>query len=74
VMGQAKKDTVWLTIMSGVNVCAVASLTEVTCVVLCEGVEPDAALLTAAKQHKITLLQTERSAYAMAAALAAAGL
>ena len=41
---------------------------------LCEGVEPDAALLTAAKQHKITLLQTERSAYAMAAALAAAGL
>ena len=38
VMGRAKADDVWITIMSNINVVAVASLADVACVVLAEGV------------------------------------
>ena len=40
VMGRAEADDVWLTIMSNLNVSAVAKLADVACVVLCEGVVP----------------------------------
>ena len=45
VMGKAPADCVWFTVMSNVNVCAVATLTDCAAVVLCEGTEPDAANL-----------------------------
>ena len=41
VMSHAVEGDVWITIMSNVNVAAVASLTEAACVILAEGVEPD---------------------------------
>jgi len=44
VMGRAKPGDTWITIMSNVNVAAVAALADVACVILAEGVEPDDAL------------------------------
>ena len=38
VMGRAKSDNVWLTIMTNINTVAVASLTDVSLVLLTEGV------------------------------------
>ena len=56
VMGRAGADYVWLTIMTNGNVAAVASLADVACVLLTEGVEPDPDLITKAGAHGITLL------------------
>lgn len=70
VMGRAGADSAWLTIMSNVNVAAVAALSDVACVVLTEGVEPDAPLLMKAKVQGINLLGTDRSTFDAAAALA----
>ena len=70
VMGRAAADSAWLTIMSNVNVAAVAALSDVACVVLTEGVEPDEALLTKVRMQGINLLGTERSTFDAAAALA----
>ena len=70
VMGRAPADGAWITIMSNVNVAAVAALTDVSCVILAEGVTPDAALLTRAQSQGINLLGTELSAYSCAARLA----
>lgn len=70
VMGKAPLDGAWLTIMSNVNVAAVAALTDVSCVILTEGVEPDAPLLQRAQGQGINLLGTERSTFDCAAALA----
>ena len=44
VMGRAGADDAWVTIMSNVNVAAVAALADVACVILAENVEPDEAL------------------------------
>ena len=65
VMGRAEADDVWLTIMSNLNVSAVAKLADVACVVLCEGVVPDGALA-----EKIWLLGSDKPLYGTALALA----
>ena len=49
VMGRAPAGGAWLTIMSNVNVAAVAALADTACVVLAEGVVPDPPLLDRAK-------------------------
>lgn len=63
VMGRAGAGGAWLTIMSNVNVAAVAALTDVSCVILAEGVEPDPPLLDRARTQGVTLLGTELSVY-----------
>ena len=69
VMGRAQADDAWLTIMSNPNILAVAQLTDVSCVILCEGVEPDAGVAALAKEKGINLLGSEESAFALAASI-----
>lgn len=70
VMGKAPAGGVWLTIMSNVNVAAVAALTDVSCVVLTEGVVPDAPLLKKAQAQGINLLGCSLSTFDCAVRLA----
>ena len=63
VMGKAPADSAWFTVMSNVNVCAVASLTDCAVVVLCEGTEPDPALTERAKQNEVNLILTGLPVY-----------
>ncbi len=69
VMSNAQYGDVWITIMSNVNVIAVASLTEAACVVLAEGVSLDEAALKAASEKDITVLSDERSVYELCCAV-----
>ena len=39
VMGRAQADNAWITIMSNINILAVASLADTACIILAEGVE-----------------------------------
>ena len=41
-MGRAPEDCAWVTVMGNMNSVAVASLADVACIVLCDGVRPDA--------------------------------
>ncbi len=67
VMGRAQADDVWLTIMSNPNIIAVATLTDVSCVILCEGVAPDMGVADLAAQKGINLLGSESSAFSLSA-------
>lgn len=69
VMGRAVAGGAWLTIMSNVNVAAVAALADVACVILTEGVQPDPALLTKARAQGVNLLGTDLPTYACAGRL-----
>lgn len=66
VMGRARADNAWITIMSNVNVAAVASLTDVACVIFAEGVTPDGDVVETARQKDINLLVGDRGAYELA--------
>lgn len=69
VMGNSPAGGAWMTIMSNVNVAAVAALTDAACVILTEGVGPDRALLQKAQLQGVTLLGTGMSTYECAARL-----
>ena len=69
VMGRAPAGCAWLTIMSNGNVAAVAALTDVSCVLLTEGVQPDKDLLSKTSSHGINLLGSAKGTYELAASL-----
>lgn len=71
VMGRAPTDSVWFTVMNNVNVCAVATLADVSAVVLCESVSPDENLLSKAKQQGVNLLSTPLDIFSAAKAVGA---
>lgn len=70
VMGRAPTGSAWLTVMSNVNVAAVAVMAEVGAVVVCEGVTPDAALVERCRTESINLITTPLDVYGAAARLA----
>lgn len=63
VMGRAQADNAWITIMSNINIVAVASLVDVACIILAEGVELDASVIETAKAKEINILSTALPAY-----------
>ena len=63
VMGRAKPGNLWITIMSNVNVAAVASLVDVSAVLFAEGVVPDEQTLNAARFRGINLITTDLPEY-----------
>ena len=74
VMGRAQADNVWLTIMSNFNIVAVATLSDVSCIILCEGVTVDESVKNTAEAKGINILGTHKTAYDMAKCLAELGL
>lgn len=69
VMGRANCDDAWITIMSNVNVVAVASLADTACVILAEDVTLDEAVKNTAEAKGINVLKTKLSAYETAVLL-----
>ena len=66
VMGRAKSDNAWITIMSNVNIVAVATLADTSCIILAEGVIPDTDVLDTASAKGVNLLGSELSAFEIA--------
>lgn len=69
VMGRAQAGNAWITIMSNVNVAAVASLADVACVIFAEGVLPDDQTQAAAQTRGINLIATGLPEYEAAVTL-----
>ncbi len=63
VMGRAQADCAWITIMSNVNIVAVAALADVACVILAEDVTPDQAVINTAEAKGINILRSTMPIY-----------
>lgn len=63
VMGRAKPDDAWITIMSNQNIVAVAMLTDVSMIILAEDVSPDAGVAELCEAKSINLFSSELPAY-----------
>ena len=74
VMGRAQSGNAWLTIMSNLNIVAVATLSDVSCILLCEGVVPEDAVKATAEAKGVNILTTELTAYEAAKKLSELGL
>lgn len=62
-MSRVEFDNIWVTIMSNVNVIAVATLTEPAAIILAEGVVPADDVLENAIEQGVCVLSSPLSAY-----------
>ena len=69
VMGRAKADNAWITIMSNINIAAVASLADTACIILAEGVTLEPEVAETAEAKGVNILSTEMPAYETAVLL-----
>lgn len=67
VMGRAASGDAWVTIMSNVNIIAVATLADPACIVLAEGVEIDADMLVKAEREGVNVLSSALDSFALCA-------
>ena len=74
VMAHGKKGMAWITVQTHMNVIAVASLMEMTAIILPEGIKMEGPSLEKAREEGIAVLQSKRSAYALCALMHQAGL
>ena len=74
VMSRATAGDVWLTVMGNINSIAVAVLAEVSCIVLVENAPLDDDARQRAEMQGVTVLTTDKDAYAVASLLSAMGV
>ena len=69
VMGKAKQGDAWITIMNNINIVAVAELTDVSCIILSEGVSVGEDIVKKADGEDIIILKSDKTSYDLAVAL-----
>ena len=73
-MNRAKKDYVWVTLQSHLNVVAVASLLGLAAVIITEGNQPDAETIARAEGEGVVLLLTPKTTFTVVGELASLGV
>jgi len=73
-MKGAKKDYLWVTLQSHLNVVAVASLSGLAGVIITEGNRPDAETLSKAESEGVVLLVTPKTTFSIVGELASLGV
>jgi hypothetical protein len=63
VMAGAKKRSLWVTLQSHGNIVAVATLLELSAVIITEGSQPDPATIEKADEEGVILLGTDKSSF-----------
>ncbi len=66
VMGRAPADSAWLTVMGNINSIAVATLADVSCIILVENAALDKDAKAKAEMHGVNILITDLNAYQLA--------
>jgi len=70
VMGRAASGDAWVTIMSNLNIIAVAALADPSCIILSERVEPESEVRERAERQGVNLLKSEKPTFALCAEIA----
>lgn len=63
VMAHAPKGAAWITVHTNMNIVAVASLSELSCIIVPEGIEIEEAALKRAVREGIPVISSPLSAY-----------
>jgi hypothetical protein len=74
VMSKAKKNYVWITIQTHINVVAVAELLDLGCIIVVENMEITDETIVKAKEIGIPIFKTTESAYNVACRMCNMGI
>ena len=67
VMGRASSGDVWVTIMSNLNIVAVATLADTACIILAEGVAPEDGVVQRAEAQGVNILSSKKDSFELCA-------
>jgi len=73
-MKNAKKDYLWVTLQSHLNVVAVASLLNLAGVIITEGNRPDSETITRAEKEGVALFMTPKTTFTVVGELTLLGI
>lgn len=74
VMAKAQAGNVWITLQGHPNIVAVASLLNLSGIIITEGVSPDAATVAKAEEEDVPLLTTPLTTYTVVGKLFELGI
>jgi len=63
VMSHASRGSAWITVHTHLNIVAVASLTEVSCIIIPESIEVDDNTIRKAIEENVIIIRSELSTY-----------
>ena len=63
VMSHASKSSAWITVHTHLNIVAVASLTELSCIIIPESIEVDEPTIQKAISEKVIIIRSELTTY-----------
>lgn len=63
VMGKALEDSIWVTVQSHINIIAVASLVDVSAIIVSEGFTIDEDAVNKAIEEDVVLLSSKKSSF-----------
>lgn len=63
VMGHAPADSAWLTVMGNLNAVAVATLADISCIILCHGMTMDEEGLKKANEQEVAVYQSSEAIF-----------
>ncbi len=74
VIKTAKKDSIWMTLQSHVNIVAVASLLGLAGIIITEGGHPDPETLARAESEGVVLMATPKTTFTIVGELTSMGI
>ncbi len=74
VMSHAQKGDAWITVLTNVNVPAVALMTEVSCVIIPEDISVEELTLRKANENGIIIIGTKYNSFEISSKIVKAGL
>lgn len=69
VMAGAKNNSIWVTLQAHLNIIAVATLLELSAIIITEGNLPDTSVIAKANLEEIVLLSTKEPSFSIAGRL-----
>ncbi|MCT4606671.1 MAG: DRTGG domain-containing protein [Marinisporobacter sp.] len=63
VMSHAKAGDAWITVQTHMNIVAVASLLDISCIIVPESIDVDQETIDKAKEENISILSTDLNSY-----------
>ncbi len=69
VMSRAKADDVWITVQTNLNIVAVATLTDVSCILVPDGISVEQVTVDKANANGVVVLGSPSDSYALAVAI-----
>ncbi len=74
VMSHAKTGDAWITVLTNLNIIAVATLTDVACIIIPEGIAVEEATLKRAETEGVVVLETDMDSYSVCKKAVEAGI